>query len=280
MVRTSRWLRQCPGGMLIAGNFASWPTRDGAFRQARRSRSDTMRSVSARAGNVFSFPQLVRVMAIRRDFLFYDRLQGRSFSNLEIDFGDEATKRCSDMAGRAANTTPTGPIGGPRAGFHPSSSSAAAIAMDRSDVRTVPTRTPTQVLHVGSTGARSPRLRWRRDRRPTSSRCQSARSIQPQPHSVQVRVFEVAERNGCSADPRSLAVLFDSLKLRRLMDDGRDPSAFIRPASRSWSPSPSFCGRSCPRDRVRRRMRQSLALCNGVAIAAAPRTASSNTRIG
>jgi len=93
------WLRQRPlvaplatVSALIAVNF--FVMADVRNRQLPSGEAitfdDSMKSVSSRLGNVFAFPyNLYVAWRYDTDFLFYERLKGRSYNNIEIDFGDE-----------------------------------------------------------------------------------------------------------------------------------------------------------------------------------------------
>jgi len=185
---------------------------------------DTMRSVSARAGNVFSFPYNWYVSwRYDTDFMFYDRLQGRSYNNLEIDFGDEGDDMLlgHGWQGREHNDTRTyrwagGPV---------SSVVVPLRAGDRYRIEVTCEpfsypNSPTQVLHVEINRREVAAIELRPGPQAYTLEVPVG-TFHPNLNLIQFRYAysKSPKEIGISADPRSLAVLFDSLKLRRLMDD-------------------------------------------------------------
>ena len=227
------WLRQRPlvaplaaMTVLIAGNFfVMADVRDRRLPAGEAiTFDDTMNSVSSRLGNVFSFPyNLYVAWRYDTDFLFYDRLRGRSYNNLEIDFGDEGDETLlghgwSDRERHDATTFrwSSGPVSTVivplRAGdryrieiacapftFSGAPSQVLTIEVNRQSIAAVTLQPGLQTYVIDvPRGVFHPNLNL-----------------------IQFRYAYVKSPAdvGMSADPRPLAVSFDNVKLRRMMND-------------------------------------------------------------
>jgi hypothetical protein len=227
------WVRQRPLGaplagisVLIAGNF--FVMADVRNRQLPAGEAitfdDAMHSVSNRLGNVFSFPyNLYVAWRYDTDALFYDRLKGRSYNNIEIDFGEDGDETLlghgwSDREHNASTN------------YRWSSGSVSSVIVplrsgDRYRVEiacepfTYPNG-PEQVLtlevnrRVAATIALKPGLQ-------TYTVELAAGIFHPNLNLIQFRYAYTKSpaEAGLSSDARSLGVLFDNLKLKRQLDD-------------------------------------------------------------
>ena len=186
--------------------------------------ADVMSSVSDRVGNIFSFPYNLWVAwRFDTDYLFYDRLKGRSFNNLEIDLGDESDGLLlgGGWHNREHNDTRTF-----RWSHGPASSVIVPLrAGDKYRIEIVCEPfsfpdSPPQILHVEVNRREVAVLSLTAGMQ--TYRIDLANGVfHPNLNLIQFKYAysKSPAQLGLSKDERSLAVLFDSLKLRRLMDD-------------------------------------------------------------
>jgi len=227
------WLRQRPLvapltliGVLIAGNFV-------VMSDVRNRRlpsgeaitfADVMSSINNKVGNVFSFPYNFYVAwRYDTDYLFYDRLKGRSFNNMEIDVGDESDGLLlgGGWHGRERNETRSfrwaeGPV---------SSVILPLRAGDRYRIEIVCEPfsfpdAPQQVLKVDVNRREVASINLRPGAQTYTIEVPLG-FFHPNLNLVQFRYAysKSPAEVGLSADNRSLAVQFDSIKFRRLLND-------------------------------------------------------------
>jgi hypothetical protein len=226
------WLRQRPlvapltiVATLIAGNIIVMAdVRDRRLPMGEAiTFLDVMTSVSNRVGNVFSYPYNFYVAwRYDTDYLFYDRLKGRSFNNLEIDFGDESDGLLLGQGwhGRENNGARTFRWGG-----GPASSVIVPLRSgDRYRIEVACeafgySGAPAQVLKIDINRREAASIELKPGPQTYTIELPSG-AFHPNLNLIQFRYAysKSPAEVGMSTDPRSLAVLFDSLKLRRLMD--------------------------------------------------------------
>jgi hypothetical protein len=181
---------------------------------------DAMASVSRRMGNVFSFPYNAWVAwRYDADLALYDRLKGRTYNNLDIDFGSEGDETLLGHGwfeperndARTFRWTT-----GPASSLVVPLKSGDAYRLEFSCEPFAPPGAPLQTVTVVINGRTVASL-------PLRSGLQTyqvdvpAGVMRVNLNGIQFRYAHAISPSeaGVSADPRSLAVLFDTLKLSR-----------------------------------------------------------------
>jgi len=226
------WLRRRPlvapmaaMAVLIAGNFIVMS--DVRSRRLPMGEAitfmDVMSSVSDRVGNVFSFPyNLYVAWRFDTDYMFYDRLKGRSFNNLEIDFGDEYD---GGLLGGGWHDREHNDALNFRWASGPASSVIVPLRSGdryRIEVACQPfsyPNSPPQILKIDVNRHEVAAIELRPGLQTYTIEL-AAGMFHPNLNLIQFRYAysKSPAEVGLSTDGRSLAVLFDSLKLKRLMD--------------------------------------------------------------
>ena len=227
------WLKKRPlvapvtvMAVLVAGNFLVMAdVRQGRLpMDTAITFSDVMSSVSNRQGHVFSYPYNLWVAwRFDTDYLFYDRLKGRSFNNLEIDFGDESDGLLlgggwhnRESAGTRTFRWSDGPVSSVIVPLRSGDRYRIQIACEPF----IYPDAPPQILRV-EVNRREVAVIELTPGLQTYTIDVKAGVFHPNLNLIQFRYAHSKSplELGLSKDTRSVAVLFDSLILRRLLDD-------------------------------------------------------------